>query len=67
MDQTTNEPTFDMINQDIKTLLAELGEIACIQRTHADPEQIKKNNEAFIQMLDQILDQINTLKSPFEK
>ncbi len=60
---TVEESAFEAINRDIKAILVELDELLAVNYDQLDPQQLAKNNEAFIQLLDQL----NTIDSPFKR
>lgn len=60
------QPSFETINRDIKTVLAEMGDIVSAQHEYLDPEEIAKNNAAFLQLLDRLLEQARPYRAPFE-
>ncbi|KFN40944.1 MAG: hypothetical protein JU82_00180 [Sulfuricurvum sp. MLSB] len=60
------QPSFEIINRDIKAVLAEMGDIVSTQNECLDPEEIAKNNAAFVQLLDCLLEQARPYRVPFE-
>lgn len=65
MNSDSKELGFKRANRDIKVLLAELKEIVSAHDENSDPAKLDRNNKAFIDFFDQIVDQANTLKAPF--
>lgn len=62
MNIANNELCFKRVNRDIKVLLAELEEIISANDENIDPATQERNNQAFLELLDQIVDQADTLK-----
>lgn len=60
---TVEEFALEAINRDVKAILAELDELLAAKYDQLDPQQLAKNNEAFIQLLDQL----NAIDSPFKR
>lgn len=57
----TAEFSFENIHKDIKSVLAELTDIVTAQDEERDPVEIAKNNEAFLKLLDTLLNEIKPI------
>lgn len=60
------QPSFETINRDIKAVLAEMEEIVSAQHEYLGPEEIAKNNAAFLLLLDRLLEQARPYRVPFD-
>ncbi len=49
-----SESKFEVINKDIKEILAELDELVSVKHDQLDPTQLVKNNDSFIRLIDQL-------------
>lgn len=58
MDKADKKFAFKTLNSEANAILAELDELVALRGKLRDSEQIDKNNEAFLQLLDRL----NTLE-----
>jgi hypothetical protein len=53
---------FEIINRDVKTLLAEIEEMVVPEQERRESAEIAKNNEYFIEILDTLLENPSTVE-----
>lgn len=62
MDKTDEKFAFETLNSEVKAIFAELDELIAQRGNLTDSKQIEKNNDMFLELLDQLLDVRSTIE-----